>query len=95
MKNVFEFVLADDFEFVKGDAKKKNILEFVLKFYRDVAFGCYEYCDKTDDYSEYMYWIYFEKRRDYREMLTALGFTWDAINDLDTRLAMEYARTHA
>lgn len=73
----------------------KNTLKFVLDFYRAAEFGCMEYCDKSDDYSEYMYWMHFEKRRAYRDMLIELGFTWEAINDLDNRLADEYARKHA
>lgn len=70
----------------------EKTLDFVLEFYRDAEFGCLEYCDKSDKYSVDRYWKYFERRDAFREMLFKLGFTWDEINDLDTRLAAEFAR---
>lgn len=73
----------------------KNALEFVLDFYKSAEFGCLEYCDKRDEYSIARYDEYYNKRDTYREMLIALGLTWDAIDDLDTRLAAEYARKQA
>ena len=73
----------------------KNAREFVLEFYNVAEFGCLEYCDKGDVYSIERYDEYYNKRATYREMLLAIGFTWDAIDDLDTRLAAEYARKHA